>query len=154
MVSLDHGTPLFKGCAKKKLVKFIRLWEECSQEEARIVAIEEKMGSEDQALIVHSKKTKRSSHHSRGKNFHKTNSRKYFSWSRCYTCDELGHFAKDCPKRKNKKKGNKRRNHVHAAEDDEPSTKRIRQESGDSSSDEEYVLIFSLTGNITHWSND
>ena len=39
-------------CARKKLVKFSRLWEECSQEEARIVAWEEKMGSEDQALIV------------------------------------------------------------------------------------------------------
>ena len=34
-------------CDRKKLVKFSRLWEECSQEEARIVAREEKMGSED-----------------------------------------------------------------------------------------------------------
>ena len=52
------------------------------------------MGSEDQVLIVHSKKIKRSSHHSKGKHFHKTNSRKYLSRSRCYTCDEVGHFAK------------------------------------------------------------
>ena len=37
-------------CARKKLVKFNKLWEECSQEEARIAAREEKMGSEDQAL--------------------------------------------------------------------------------------------------------
>ena len=29
-------------CARKKLVKFSRLWEECSQEEARITAREEK----------------------------------------------------------------------------------------------------------------
>ena len=36
--------------AKKKLVKFSRLWEECSQEEARIVAQEEKMVNVDQAL--------------------------------------------------------------------------------------------------------
>ena len=72
---------------------------------------------------------------------------------RCYTCDEVGHYAKDCPKIKNKK-GNKRRHHAHAAEDDEPSTKRIKQESDDSSSDEEYVLISALTGNITHGSND
>ena len=30
-------------CARKNLVKFNRLWEECSQEEARIAAREEKM---------------------------------------------------------------------------------------------------------------
>ena len=38
--------------AKKKLVKFSRLWEECSQEEDWIAAQEENMGSEDQSLIV------------------------------------------------------------------------------------------------------
>ena len=36
---------------------------------------------------------------------------------------------------------------------DEPSTKRIRQES-DSSSDEEYVVISALMGNVSHGSND
>ena len=75
-------------CARKKLVKFNRLWEEFSQEEARIEAQEEKMGSEDQALIVHSKKSKRSSHHSKGKHFYKTNSRKDLSRIRCYTWQE------------------------------------------------------------------
>ena len=45
------------------------------------------------------------------------------------------------------KKNNKRIHHAHAIEDDEPSK-------GDSSSDEEYVLISALTGNITHGRND
>ena len=87
-------------CARKKLVKFSRLWEECSQEEAQIVAQEEKMGSEDQALTVHSKSTKRRSHHPRGKHSHqKSNIRNSKDLSKfiCYTCDERGHFARYFP---------------------------------------------------------
>ena len=74
-----------------------------------------------------------------------------------YTCDERGNFARDCPRNKDrslKKKGNKKIHHAHSAEDDDSSKKRIKQDSDDSSSDEEYVLISSLTGNITHGSND
>ena len=140
-------------CARKKLVNFNRLWEEFSQEEAR----EENMGSEDQALTVHSKKTGRISHHPRGKPFHKYNTRKYLSRIKCYTCDKKGHYAREFPRNKNvshKNKGNKRRHHAHAAEDDGPSTKRNRQDSNDSSSDEEYVLIYTLMGTITHGSNN
>ena len=116
------------------------------------------MGSEDQALTVQSKKS-RSSHHRSKYSHQNNNSRKPRDLSKyiCYTCDERGNFARDCPKNKSishKNKGNKRRHHAHAVEDDEPSTKRNRQVSADSSSDEEYVLISSLTGTITHGSND
>ena len=129
-------------CARKKLVKFRRLWEECSQEEAWIAAREENMGSEDQALMVHSKSTKRRSHHPRGKHYHKDNTRKDLSRVICYTCDEAEHYAKNCPKKqKLTKRSNKRRHHTHVAEDDEPSKKRTRYESEDSSSEDEYVLI-------------
>ena len=111
------------------------------------------MGSEDQALTVQSKKNRRDHHHhSKGKH-----SSSIKTQLRCYTSDEIGHYARDCPKNKrnsHKKKNNKRRHHVHAVDDDEPSTKRIKQESDDSSIDEEYVLISSLTGNTTHGSND
>ena len=145
-------------CARKKLVKFSRLWEEYSQEEARIAAREEKMGSEYQALTAHSKKERRKHHYSKGKNSHsKDNNRKDLSRVRCYTCDEKGHYAKDCPKNRvhsHKKKGNKTRHHAHAVEDDEPCKKRTRYESEDSSSEDEYVLISALTGNITHGSDD
>ena len=113
------------------------------------------MRSEDQALTVQSEKSK--TNHHQGEHFHPRRPNKNLPKFICYTCDERGHYARDCPKNKNsslKKKGNKRRHHAHAAEDDEPSTKRIKQESVDSSSDEEYVLISALTGIITHASND
>ena len=139
-------------CPRKKLFKFNRPWEECSQEEARIAAREEKMGSEYQALTVHSKENKRSHYHSKGKISH---SRKDLNTIRCYTCDEKGHISRFCPNKRNlKKKGNKRKHHAHVAEDDEPSTKRIGQEIDDSSSEDEYVLIFTLTGTVSHGSND
>ena len=112
------------------------------------------MGSEDQALTIHSKKTRISSHHPRGKHSHQRYfNRKYLSNLRCYTCGERGHFAKYYPRNKvnsHNKKGNKRIHHAHATEDDEPSKKKTKNESEDSSSDDEYVLISALTGNITH----
>ena len=115
------------------------------------------MGSEDQALTIHSKShsKKRRPHSSRGKHSHKDNTRKDLSRIICYTCDEAGHYARNCPKKqKLMKRSNKRRHHAHAAEDDEPSKKRSKYESEDSSSEDEYVLIFALTRNINHGSND
>ena len=143
-------------CARKKLVKFSRLREECSQEEARISAREEKMGSEDQALTVQSKKT-RTNHHKGKHSCQKKNTRmsnKDLSKYIFFTCDERGHLTRDCPRNKyrsHKRKGNKKRHHAHATEDDEPSKKRIKQESDDSSSDEEYVLIFCSHGKHHTW---
>ena len=98
-------------CARKKLVKFSRLWEKYSQEEARIAAQEEKMGNEDQALTVHSKKTRRNHHHSKGKISHP---KRDLSTIRCYTCDEKGHISRFFPNKGNlkKKKENKRRHHA------------------------------------------
>ena len=77
--------------SRKKLINFSRLWEECSQEEARIVSREENMGNEGQALIVHSKKSRRDNHHHQGKHSHHKNNflRMDSSRLRCYTCDEI-----------------------------------------------------------------
>ena len=58
-------------CARRKLVTFSRLWEECSQEEARLVAREEKVGNEDQDLTTHTKNNKKErSHHKKEKHHH------------------------------------------------------------------------------------
>jgi hypothetical protein len=46
-------------CSRRKLTKFSRLWEDCTQEESRLVAREEKLGNDDQALAVHARKGKR-----------------------------------------------------------------------------------------------
>ena len=115
------------------------------------------MGNEYQALTVHSKKIRRENHHHQGKHSHqKDNSvrtNKDLSKLRCYTCDERGHFSRNCPMNKSSsknKKKSKRRHHSHTNEDDDPPRKRVKQESEDSSSDEEYVLISALTGTVTH----
>ena len=50
------------------------------------------------------------------------------------------------------KRSNKIR--LHDAEDDEPSKKRYRYESEYSLSEDEYVLISALTGNITQGNDD
>ena len=118
------------------------------------------MGNEDQALNVHSKKSRRENDHHQGKHSHQKDnsirSSKDLSEIRFYTCDEEGHFTRDCPRNRggyHKKKNNKRRHHAHTAEDVEPPRKRVK-ESEDSSSDEEYVLISTLTGTVTHGRND
>ena len=43
-------------CARRKLTKFSKLWEECVKEEGRIINREEKLiENEDQALATHTK---------------------------------------------------------------------------------------------------
>ena len=88
-----------------------------------MLAQEEKMGSEDQSLTVQSKKS-RTDHH-RGKHARQKNntikSNKDLSKFICYTCDERGHLARDCPRNKyrsHKRKESKKIHHAHAAEDD------------------------------------
>ena len=95
------------------------------------------MGNEYQALTVQSKKRK--TNHHQGKHFYPRISNKNLPKFRCFTCDERGHYARDCPKNKNgshKKKGNKKRHYPHATKDDDPPKKRAKQKSDDSSSDE------------------
>ena len=52
--------PFIRGiCSRSKLTKFNMLWEDCTQEESREEAREEKLGEEEnQALATHARKGK------------------------------------------------------------------------------------------------
>ena len=47
-------------CARKNIIKFNKLWEECTQEESRLVSREQNMEvDDDQYLTTHAKKNRR-----------------------------------------------------------------------------------------------
>jgi len=113
-------------CSRKKLTKFNRLWEDCTQEEARVAAREEKLANDDQALAAHAgkDKCKKEVHHH--KKFHKgKKSQRDYSSYKCYIFHKMGHIARNCPNAKDHvRKGKNKRHHAHAVEDDESIPKR------------------------------
>ena len=124
-------------CAKKKLITFNKLWEECTQEGAWIIAREENMGeNDDQYLMVHTRRNhnKREDHHRKRQRRPKRD----LSSVSCYSCDKKGHYSRNCPRNKgsSNKKTNKKRHHAHIVEEDEPERKRTKEYS---LSDDEYV---------------
>jgi hypothetical protein len=71
-------------CSRRKLTKFNRLWEDCTQEETRLAAKEEKLGNDDQALAIHAGKGKSRKENHPPKKFQK--SQKDYSSYKCYNC--------------------------------------------------------------------
>jgi hypothetical protein len=62
----------------------------------------------------------------------------------------MEHIAINCPHSKDQgRKGKYKRKHVHDVENDEPNQKRAKEDY----SSEEYVLISTLTGTVTHGSD-
>jgi hypothetical protein len=55
-----YGHSFIQGiCSRRRLTRFSRLWEDCTQEEAKLTAREEKLGDEEnQALAAHARKGK------------------------------------------------------------------------------------------------
>ena len=83
--------------------------------------------TEDQALVVYTRKNfkkekKENFHHNKKKDKKLKKTKRDLSNVRCYTCDEKGHFAIDCPKNKDSFK-KKKRHHAHIVEDDKPTNK-------------------------------
>ena len=115
-------------CARRRFISFNILWEECTQEEARLITREENMGAtKDQALTTHTR-----SHHNKREDHHhrrQRRPRRDLSSVRCYTCDEKGHYSRNCHRKKgsSNKKTNKKRHHAHIADADEPKMKRTKE---------------------------
>ena len=111
-----------KNVFQKEVITFSRLWEEHTQDEAQPIIREENMGAtKDQALTVHTrknykkkeKKEKKENHHHNKKDKKQKKVKRDPSNVRCYTYDENGHFARDCPIRK-------KRHHAHVSKENEP----------------------------------
>jgi hypothetical protein len=139
-------------CARKEKLQFDSLWEECVQEEARLVNREVVLlRDEYKYLATHAKGGKKKSHFQKETHFHKEphppkkfqkyhkgqRKGKYFSSYQCYHCDKMGHIAKNFPAiREEYKKRNNKRHHAHATEDYEP-PKKLNKEGI------EYYVLFS-----------
>ena len=110
--------------------------------------------NDDQALTIHTRinHNKREDHH----HIRQRRPIRDLSSVRCYTCDDKGHYSRNCPRNKgsSNKKTNKKRHDPHTVEYDEPTRKKTREERDDSSSDEEYVLISALMCIVTHGRNN
>ena len=130
MVSLDHGTPLFKGYVPER--------SQSSSADYGKNALRKKLGQQPEKRRWEVKiklsryiprKPKEVLITPEVRIFLKLTLENISLEADVILSDEVGHFAKYCPKRQNKKNGNKKRHHAHAAEDDEPSKKKTRYES-------------------------
>ena len=130
--------PFIQGvCARDKLPSFDKLWADCVQEESRLISrnnLQRPVDNVEQALASHTQK---------GKKFERRNTRRFPSSTpeqrarkgkdvskvQCFRCDKFGHYARDCPERKNQ--------HASFANEEPPEKKKKLQ---DSSSEGELTL--------------
>ena len=136
-------------CGRNDSMNFDIVWEDCSQEEARVANREALPREDDQALAIHTKERKqlkfnKGNHKPFKKKFQKK--KKDYSKYQCYNCHKIGHLARECPSPK--KKNNNKRHNAHLAEDadeEEIPQKRLTKEEDV----EEYVLFSAPSGSVT-----
>jgi hypothetical protein len=77
--------------SRRKLAKFSGLWKDCTQEETRLAAREEKLGNdENQELVAHTRKGKSRKEDHPHKKFQKTqNTQKDYSSYKCYIFQKM-----------------------------------------------------------------
>jgi hypothetical protein len=107
--SLD---PFVQGiCARRKFPKFNKLWEDCTQEESRLISKSHKKNDdENQELSTQVKKRKEREEGSPKKS-KRPLYKKDASKIRCYNCKEMRHYAAQCPLKYEK---GKKKHHAHA----------------------------------------
>ena len=86
----------------------------------------------------------------RSKKFQKSQKNKKDSSNiKCYGCQKVGHYLRDCPLLKEVKGKMDKRHHAHVVEEEEPVRKKERR----TDSDDEYVCIAALTVSVNHEDN-
>ena len=123
---------------------FEKLWQDCLHEESRIKTRAGSAPQENLALAASMKKGKKFPRKNKGKNNQKPKSD--MSKIICYTCNNPGHYSKDCLSEK--RKG---RYHASTAEASEaPLGKRTRESNSAEQKKKQIILISALTGSITN----
>jgi hypothetical protein len=104
--------PFIQGiCTRRKFPKFNKLWEDCTQEESRLISKSHKTNDdENQALVSQMKKIKEREEGSLKKS-KRPCYKKDASRIRCYNCKKMGHYATQCHLRHEK---GKKKHHAHA----------------------------------------
>jgi hypothetical protein len=105
--------PFVQGiCARSKFPKFNKLWEDCTQEESRLISKSQKTNDdENQALVAQVKKRKEREEGAR-RSLRNHATRRMLKYRMLHK--EMGHYASQCPHKH--EKGKKKKHHAHTAE--------------------------------------
>ena len=132
---------------------FQRLWHNCLQEEGRI-QIKSGPPKEDHAALATKFSKRKRSFTPKKFQKDKTSARykgKKFDVSRvrCFSCQKLGHFAKDCKSKKRREFKGKHDASTVAEEEDE-SRNKSKRSSSPQEKKKDYLLVSALSGNIVN----
>ena len=99
-------------CARKEIMKFDVVWEDCIQEETIVANRKALLKEDDQDLATHTKKKRRNQpifkkgnqkEHQPPRRFQRSKeslSYKDYSGFQCFHCDKIGHIPRNCPMKK------------------------------------------------------